>query len=163
MNKCAETLPGIEDEEKPGFRGVCERVSERYNIDLKDVVKTMIAAYSVIMDVRKRHGKDHRIEEITCDLHFRRLENAKEEDILLVFGPRQLVVIDVVRFRRVDPLSGEKTDTALLRICPGSFGRFADKYPGKDKAPEEETKSDPGESAEISEAVSAAINEAAPE
>ncbi len=120
---------GAESNVNVGFRQVCEAVSVQYNIDLIEVVKTMKGVYATVIEMRKRHGKECSINKIKCGLKFRKTEETGNEDVVLVFGARQLVILDVVPFRRVNPVSGERSVTAMLRVCPGSFGRFNDKFP----------------------------------
>jgi len=115
--------------EAVNFERVCIEILTRFNIHIDDVVKTLKEVYANVMDRKKRSGHKVGIQDIRCDLVFRKLESPNCEDVLLVFGPHQLVIIDVVPFKRINPNNGEKTSTAALRICPGSFGKFSDKYP----------------------------------
>lgn len=112
-----------------GFAKVCMGISTRFNIDIKNVIDTLKGVYANVMERKKRSGHKFGIQEIKCEVVFRKLESPGGEDVMLVFGPRQLVILDVVPFTRINPKNGEKTSTAVLRICPGSFGKFSDKYP----------------------------------
>lgn len=110
-----------------GFAKVCIEICTKFNIDMKDVIKTLKEVYTKVMERKKRSQKKIGIQAIKCDLVFRKLESPRDEDVLLVFGPHQLVILDVIPYIRVNPVNGERTKTAVLRICPGSFGKFSDK------------------------------------
>lgn len=113
------------------FERVCIEILTRFNINMDEVVKTLKEVYSNVIDRKKRKGQKVLMTEIKCELVFRKLESPRSEDVLLVFGPHQLVILDVVPFVRVNPVNGKRTKTAVLRICPGSFGKFSDKYPNE--------------------------------
>ncbi len=112
-----------------GFAKVCMEISTRFNIDIKDVIKALQEVYANVMERKKRSGHEFGIQDIKCDVVFRKLESPGGEDVMLVFGPQQLVNLDVVPFMRINPKNGEKTRSAVLRICPGSFIKFSEKYP----------------------------------
>lgn len=103
------------------FVQICEMLSRRYSIPEEIVRISIQKAWEPVVAYLRKKDKSLTIENITCNITFQ-TENNINESVWLNFAKNITTFIDVIPYRKVDPSTGLKSDTAQLRICKSSYG-----------------------------------------